>query len=190
MKKTTLILIAVAGMCATMFSSCKKSVPQSTITYVNDTHTPISISVNGASKTIAVRSTASYIANAGTEADVTASTSGSYGATITWSFTDNFPVNGGDNVSEPLDVDASYFYLEVINAYTAATSAIIVNLGLTSQTNEAMTIPNNGIAYGIGYYPAFSNTVIKATYTDNSTKTISSIAIPYTLNASYTANLF
>ena len=184
------MLIVVAVTCARMFSSCKKSNRQSTITYVNDTHTPINITVNGAGKTIAVRSSASYVANVGTQAVVTASTSGSYGATITWSFTDNFPASGGDNLSKPLDVDASYFYLEIINAYIAPTAAVIVNLGLASQTSDAVTIPNNGNTYGIGYYLAFSNTVIKATYTDNAAKIFSNIAIPDTLNAYYTAELY
>jgi len=189
MKKITLILIAVACIGAMMFSSCKKSTPQSTITFVNDTYTPINIVVNGAGKTIpAEGGSVVYVANVNTQASVSASTSGTYGATITWSFTDYFPSSGGDNLREPLDVDAQYFYLEAKYS-TSYVKSLIVNEGFTDSTNEIMTIPNDGNTYSIGYYPAFSNTMIKATFTDDSTFTIRNITIPHVLNASYTAYL-
>jgi len=70
MKKTTLILIAIVGVSATIFSSCKKSTPQSTLTFVNDTYTPISITVNGSSRTIAVNNSVSYVANVGSTANI------------------------------------------------------------------------------------------------------------------------
>jgi len=121
--------------------------------------------------------------------NITASTSGTYGATISWSYTDNFPASGGDDLDEPLDVESSYFYLTAVNTSTVAVKSLIVNEGLTSQTNKTMNIPNNGNTYGIGYYLAFSNTVIQATYTDNSITTLYSLPIPNTSNASYTADL-
>jgi len=189
MKKHSLILIAVVGLFATTFSSCKKAAQQSSITYVNDTYTPVNITVGGSSQTIAVGGSVTFIANVGTDVNVTASTSGSYGLSVPWSFPDTFPQVSGDNISETIDVPAEYFYLKAVNTYTAATVSLIVNLGLTAQTNENMTIPNDGNTYGIGYYYGFSNTEIKATYTDNSTLLITGITIPNTLNASYTASL-
>jgi len=190
MKKTTLILFAVVGIFATMFSACRKASPaHSTITYVNDAYTPMTVIINGYNQTIPAGGSATYTGDVSSEANGTATTSGTFGLTVSLTIADNYPDLSGDNVTYSLDIPAEYFYLKAVNTYTSPTSSIIVNLGLTSQTNEPVSVANDGNTYGIGYYYGFSNTVIKATYTDNTTLTISNLSIPNTLNASYTAQL-
>ena len=190
MKKATLVLIMAAGLFTTIFSSChKSSPPQSTITYVNDSYTPMTVTINGASETIPAGSSGTFSGNVGSEANGSYSTAGTYGLTVSQGIADNFPQDAGDNTTESIDIPAEYFYLKAVNTYTAPTVSLIVNLGLTSQTSENMTIPNDGNTYGIGYYYGFSNTEFKAYYTDNTSLIINNVSIPNVANASYTISL-
>ena len=162
----------------------------STLVYTNDTYTPITITFNGATSTIPVGSSIAYTGTAGAGASFSAYTSGAFGATITWpAVTDYFPTGGNDSPI-PLDVDASYFYLKVINIYSYATTSLVVNVGLTTQTNEAVGIPADGNTYGVGYYLAFANTAIRPYYADLSTSPSPYyLSIPNTPNASYTQTI-
>ena len=48
-------------------------------------------------------------------------------------------------------------------------SPIYVNYGLTDQTMDNISIPNNSVLYNIGYYRAYSNTQVRGYWTGTST---------------------
>ena len=171
------------------YSSCHKTQQYSTITYVNDAYTDISISVNGVSKTIPVGGSVSYTGAVSSNADLVASTSGTFGAQYPWSYTDVFHADANTELTKTLDVDPSYFFLEATNSYSYSTTQIEVNVGLVAQTIENISIPNDGNTYQLGYYQAFGNTAVKSFYSDLTTWTSPYLAIPNTYNASYTITL-
>ncbi len=163
----------------------------SSITYTNDTYTPINITVGGSAAVINAGTSVSFIGAAGTAVNVTAYTSGTtstgsqVGDLISWSFTDNFPTDG-DALTEPLDVSAAYFYLYMKNTNASESiNAIYVNYGSSQQTVDNVTVPNDGNVYGIGYYLAYSNTEVYATGSASSYWTWYP-AIPNVANATVT----
>ena len=186
---THVAIVLLGAFLISTYSSCKKEQQDSSITYVNDTYTPISIRVNGQAQTIPVGGSVSYIAVTGTTANVDASTAGTYGQTYSWSFTDNFPSDANTTITESLDVDASYFYLKAINSYASTTTQIEVNATLASQTVENISIPYDGNIYELGYYQAYGNTTVKAFYSDLTSWSSPVLSIPNTANASYTITL-
>ena len=160
----------------------------STITYTNDTYTPISINVGGSTAIINPSSSVSFSGGAGTAVNVSASTAGTttsgtqVGDLISWSFTDNFPT-GGDQLTEPLDVSADYFYLYVINKLTSNINSIVVN----SQSTNYISVPNDWNTYATGYFLAGSGYVtLYVTTTAGDNISYSGIGVPNTANASVT----
>ena len=157
----------------------------SSLIYQNNTFTPIEITVNGSSATIPVGGNVTYVGAAGAAADVSATTSGSYGLVISWSFSDVFPT-GGSIPIEPMDVSNQYFYLEMQNLYTSYISSITTNYNFNPyQMYEVISIPNDHLTYGIGYYDATNSTSVKVNFTDNTFVTTSYLNIPNENNAYY-----
>lgn len=137
----------------------------STLTYTNDTYTPIIITFNGQTSTIPVGSSVSYLGSAGSSVTFSAYTSGTttsgtqVGLQIQWpSTTDVFPGNGaaGETVI-PLDISSDYFFLKIINNSAYSIGKVEVNYDLLSATTNDVTIPNDGSTYNIGYYDAWTN---------------------------------
>jgi|GEM_PF-984140 len=144
-----------------------------TVTYQNNTFTTMNVYVAGSSTPTYTIAPNSSIVISGTWGTVlssvaqTASYSSSntqIGLLMSWSLNDTFPATG--NITEPLDVDANYFFLEVQNNST--TGNILTNIA-TNTSNPGYTlsysvdITPNGTTYGFGYYYAFSNTAIDIT---------------------------
>jgi len=165
MKQTKISLLitvaAVLGFSAILFTSCKKDKVYTTLYYQNNTFTPVYITINGASNTIAAGSTVSFTGQQGSEANGSASTSGTttsgsaLGQTISWTLADNFPASGTQ--TNEINVSSDFFYLKINNTSPYAISSVYVNFGLTSQTLDYATLPNDGNTYGIGYYDAWTN---------------------------------
>jgi len=159
-----------------------------TITYTNDTYTPISITANGSTQTIPVGSYVSYTGTTGTSITITASTSGktSGGAVIgtirSWTSTNTFPASGTLNID--LDVSADIFYLEIQNNDpTYAVQGVYVNYGSPYQTfDNNFSIPNNGSIYGVGYYQAITSNEIYFLSYPAGTSWTAYPAFPVTLN--------
>lgn len=193
--KKILYSILMCILAAITSFSCKKKTQTSSIVFTNDTYTPVHIDVNGNAQTIPVGGAATYYGNTGSAANVTATTSGStssgtqVGDLISWSFTDYFPNDGGAAASDPLDVDASYFYLYVINNSGLSATSLIVNVSLASQTTDNVVVPSDGNTYGIGYYLGYSNTQVEAMLSNNTSWTSSALYIPNTNNASATVTI-
>ena len=163
----------------------------SSITFSNDTYTPISITVNNSPATIDVGSSVTFSGTAGSTAAVYASTSGSttggtqVGQLIVWSYTDKFPVNGS-TLTEPFDVSSDYFFLKMINVNSSQSIITVkVNYQTTAEVDDNVTIPNDGNTYDIGYYSAYSNTEVYATSSSSGFWTWFP-SIPNTANAEVT----
>jgi len=166
------------------------------ISYTNDTYTPITITLNGVTQTIANGSTVSFDGVAGSTATVSAYTYGTtssntqLGEKITWSFTDNFSTDGSDP-DEPLDAPNDVFYLEMVdNSATESITSITVNPGATDAVTDELNIPNNSQIYGVGYYPVETTgpTSIYVVGNTGGTSTFN-LTIPSVANASTTATI-
>ena len=166
----TFRLFLAALTVASALSGCSKSnnggpsTPSTTsLVYVNNTYTPISISINGASSTIAVGDSLTCTGKPGTPNTGSALTSGitttnqTVGTVITWDIADVFPTSG--KTSESLDVSPQYFFLKVNNTSSYNVTGVYVNYGLVAQTLDNVSF-GSGL-YNIGYYPAYTNSNVR-----------------------------
>lgn len=133
-----------------------------TISYRNNVFTPITIAVNGATKTIPVGGSVSYTGKYGETITGSAltyqtTTSGTrLGIIVYWNtFTHTFPASGNNEI--PLNLASSVFFLNIKNNSSETINKVYVNYGLTSETLDNVTIPSDGVAYGIGYYNGYVN---------------------------------
>lgn len=154
------------------FTQCKKAIsdlinPTSTIKFINSTYTTIDITFNSETRSILPGGTASFTSNVGSYATGNASTSGKtsigtqVGLLMTWSLSETFPGSGVTN-EVTLDVTSTYFFLKIQNTSTKSIQKVYVNYGLTNQTIDNISIPNDGVTYFIGYYRAYSNSNVRA----------------------------
>lgn len=168
LSRTALLLSFVV-----FFSQCKKDIaallnPTSTITFINPTFTTVDITFNGETKTIAPGTSVKFTGTADASASGSASTSGKtttgsqVGLMMTWTISEYFPASNG-NLDYTLNVGSNYFFLKVINqSPTLSIQKIYSNYGLVAQTVDNISIPNNGTTYYIGYYPAYTNSNVRA----------------------------
>ncbi len=131
------------------------------VEYFNDTYTPIIITAGGNTNTIPVGGSITYTGSYGDKLTGTATTSGTtsngsvVGITLSWTLDVNFPATG--TLQQPLDVQSDYFFLQIANTSPYSIQRVYVNYGLNAQTVDNITIPNNGVVYGTGYYEAYTN---------------------------------
>jgi hypothetical protein len=156
-------------------TNCQTST-NTTITYQNNAFTPVTIVNNGNSQVIQPGSTVSYTGSPNSTLTITASTSGmsttgtQIGLKVTWNINNTFPATGTSNYN--IDVSSDYFYLEIKNGNSSATgTTLYTNYQLDGQTTDYLSIPNNNVTYGIGYYSSgitdlylLSNTSLTWTY--------------------------
>jgi len=132
-----------------------------TVQYNNNTNTTLSITINGSTQTIPAKGNVTFTGTYGDAASGSATTNLNYGYLLTWntSLATTFPASGIQTVN--IDVSTTWFLLLIQNnsAYTIVNT--YVNYGLTVQTLEHPTIPNNGTEYIIGYYKAYPNTTVR-----------------------------
>lgn len=166
------------------------------ISYQNNTFTPITIAVNGVTKTIPVGSSYAFTGKVGTVAAGSATTSGAasslgistpggiIGLTINWDINNNFPT--GDTTRIPLDVGATYFFLRLSNSNAKNIIDYYVNYAFSyGMTYEDITVPNTGTTYDMGYYLAYPGSNVQVQTSDS--KIIwKAISLPFTNNQSAT----
>jgi hypothetical protein len=202
--QTKNILSYVGIITVLLFTACQKTATapnggggggnsSTTITYVNDSYTPISITVNGSTQTIAAGQNVVFKGTAGATATGQASTSGittsntQVGLLMTWTLNNNFPTTGNFTVN--LDVPSTYFFLKIINNSTSTTTKLYVNYGLTSQTLENISMAPNTNVYNLGYYLAYTNSNVRL---ENATSFwyFSPLNLPFVVNQQFigTAN--
>jgi len=137
----------------------------STITLNNQTFTPIYVTVNGSTSTIAVGGALTYTGIPGASFTYTAYTygtnsiGGQVGEEITWGDTYTFP-SSGDSPWNLFTTSAVFFLKVQNNDPSYVGNGLYVNYGLTEQSFDNISIQNTGIVYNTGYYDAFTNTEI------------------------------
>ncbi len=162
------------------------------VTFINTTHTSMSITAYSVTRTVAVNDSTIYTLSTNPRSLVfTASTSGKttggtvIGVTLNWGGSGN-PINVSSLTSARLylQVPSTYFYMYMKNTGSQALGPIYVNYGLTDQTVDHISVPNGGATYNIGYYKAYTNTIVRAYWTSPSTSYSywSSIPFPWTVN--------
>jgi hypothetical protein len=133
------------------------------LVYVNDTYTPINITVNGATSSIPAGQSVTFKGAAGSANTGTATTSGvtstntTVGLVMSWAINDVFPSSGSAN--KTLDVGANYFFLKITNQSSYAVNGVYVNYGLVAQTLDNITFGSG--TYNVGYYAAYSNSNVR-----------------------------
>ena len=173
----------------------------SSIVFTNNTPTEIYMVVNSMSGVIPPNGiTRAFTDTSGKAANVYAFTVGTLssglpaGDTVKWTTTYNFPTTATSDTAlqEPLNVGASYFYLNIVNNDTAlqTVDSVVVDYG-TGITTNGISIPPNNISYGIGYYTANTSTTVTAYGSKGSvwTFTNAQLALPYTTNQAVTITI-
>lgn len=139
----------------------------STITFKNQTFTPITISFNGQTKTAAAGMNAIFSGNPNSTATGSASTSGKttsgtqVGLLMNWPLSIPFPA-AGTNYNYSLGLGPDYFFLKLKNQSNRNILKLYVNYGITAQTLDNVSIPNNGSLYNLGYYRAYLHSNVRA----------------------------
>jgi hypothetical protein len=82
------------------------------------------------------------------------------GSKLTWSSLIDLSV--GKSKAIDLITGPQYFFIYVTNRGTRALSPFYVNYGTVSQSLDNITILADGQKYTTGYYPAYSNTEVRA----------------------------
>ncbi len=162
----------------------------STITYFNNTFTPVYITINGSSTTIQPGESVFYYGTPGDNAVGTATTYGQtnsgtqIGDAINFTFNDVFSYNGG--LEDDINISSDYFYLKINNASSFNIGQEYVNFGTNAHTYDQVSIPNDGNTYGMGYYLAYNNTELRLLTSGGGHVWDYVINIPFQQNASYT----
>ena len=131
-----------------------------TIAFQNNSFTPINLTVNGVSTTIAPDSAFVVTGQAGDPVSGTAQTSGLtstntvVGSVVSWNFGFTFPADVLHS-TYPFNVPSTYFFLIINNQSSYSVTGLYVNYGLAAQSFDNITFGQG--TFNIGYYPAFSN---------------------------------
>lgn len=177
-----------------LLNGCSKNDPKpntSTLTFNNNTFTPLSITLNGSSQTIPTGSTLVMTGKPGSSLGGGASTNGQttsgaqLGGKITWTISNTFPASGNQYVN--LNAESSVFFLQVVNHSAYTITKVYVNYGLVNQQSNSLNIPNDGQTYSIGYYYAYTNSNVRLE-ANGVYWLVSSLGLPFTDNQSFTFN--
>jgi hypothetical protein len=193
------VLVSFCTICALFLlvtSSCTKPSPAITsINFVNNTYTPITITINGKTSVIPIAGSVQYSGVAGDAATGYASTSGTtssggqVGQLVGWNnISYSFPTNTS-SIDIPMNIGSDLFFLRINNSSPYSFSQVYVNYGTTDQTLDNVAVPNDGYTYGIGYYSAYSNSNVHLV-SASSVYMNFSLVLPFTNNQSITVNAY
>lgn len=150
------------------------------VTFINTTHTPMSITVLSVTRTVQSGDSITYTLTINPRSLVyDASTSGStsggtqVGLKFTWGGAGNpIDVSSYESVRLRLQISSTYFFMYISN--TGATlSPLYVNYQLSDQTVDYISIPGNGVKYSIGYYKANPGATALALFYPSTTRGVS-----------------
>lgn len=138
-----------------------------TVTFKNPAFTPLTVTLKEyGTETAAAGSSCSFTCPKNADLAFHAETMGMtstgqvVGLKLVWDNTFNSGTNG---YVWTMNVTSEYFYLNVINNNSSLNiSKLYVNYGLSSQSIDNISIPNDGKLYSIGYYKAYSNSNVRA----------------------------
>lgn len=150
--------------CATGYTGDFCEIPNVTgIVFKNNTFTPVNITTNSGTKTVAAGKTLAYYGNYGDSLKASASTQGNYGLLVKWgNLTRKFPIR--DTMQVDINLPSTYFYVFVRNNATEPLRNVYVNYNIPShpeyQTLDILPIPVH-VTYGIGYYKLYYNSNVR-----------------------------
>src|SRR3989339_448612 len=152
------------------FITVTNPLPTTNLTFNNKIFTPIIVTCNNETQTIAVGGSVSY-AITGTSVNYTASTKGTtssgslIGLEMTWA---NSVTLSGSSQSLDLITSSSYFFLKIQNSGYSTLTDLWVNKDLASELNyPTVTFPwssTSSPTYETGYFRAWTNSNIKISY--------------------------
>ena len=172
-------------LCPSGFTGLRcENLATTTITYNNNTFTPVSISINGVAASIPAGGSVFYSGLYGDAAVGTASTNVQFGLILSWDLSDLFPPNGTSVVN--INVSSTHFFLFITNNSVYTIGQVYVNYGLTTQTYDAVNIPHDDYNYSIGYYDAYTNSNLYLLTPGGGHFWSYNISLSFTENQSYT----
>jgi hypothetical protein len=160
--------------------------------FVNTAYTPMSITVQGVTRTVQPGDSTTYNFSTNPQSLVyDASTSGktsggtTVGLVLTWGGSGS-PINVSSYASVRLSLQVSSTYFFMYMSSTGATlGPVYVNYGLSDQTVDNISIPNNGVKYSIGYYKAHSGAIVRAyKYPSTTSYVYWTLSFPFNVNQS------
>ncbi len=146
--------------------------PRTDLVFRNNVFTDVNLTLEGDTRTLAAGDSITFNDFEGFETTYSAETSGKstqgliVGLAIYWQ--EKIVLNGTKMVVD-LDLAKDYFYLYITNNGEHHLAPLYVNFGLPEQTIDNVVMQANGTRYQIGYYRAFSETVIRANWMDDPT---------------------
>ncbi|MEI8279653.1 MAG: calcium-binding EGF-like domain-containing protein [Bacteroidota bacterium] len=161
---------------------CEKR-KQSITVFKNNTNTDILLTIKGVTDTIPYGSSLSFTGlygdtltgSATTITHINLGTGAAIGWRINWDINDAFLVDGVNTHS--LDASNSYFYLQISNQSTSSIKEVDVNYGMSMQTNDTISIPNDGYVYNLGYYPAYNNSNVRVIFNTGDTTNYTNLGL-------------
>ncbi len=195
----------VNGQTSIMFNQCSSTLSLSsgagspanstntTLTFNNTAFTPVSVVIGADTKIVQPGATVVFSGSKGAAAIGSASTSGTtttgtqVGLKISWNINTTFPSSG--NTTTNLDVNGDLFFVKLTNVSAKQIVKIYSNYGLSDQTLDNLSIPNNGTEYSIGYYKAFSNSNVRAEAADGTFWTWNSSTLALTFKNNQVVSL-
>jgi hypothetical protein len=157
------ILVLIFSGCTKTVSTTPPAPTTTSLVYTNDAYTPVLITLNGVSSTIAPGASATFTGTPGSAVSGAAATSGLtatnnvVGAVINWTIADQFPSTG--STTKTLDVSPTFFFLKIDNTSIYGVTGVYVNFDLLAQSFDNINFGNG--TFNIGYYPAYSNSNIR-----------------------------
>jgi hypothetical protein len=157
------------------------------VTFINTTRTSMSVTVLTVTRTILKNDSSTFTLSTNPRSLVyTASTSGKttggsvVGLVLNWGGSGS-PINVSTYTSVRLllQVPSTYFFMYMTNTGKTTLGPIYVNYGLTDQTVDYVSVPGDGVMYSIGYYKAFTNTVVRAYWSSPTTSYTSWSSLPF-----------
>ncbi len=159
------------------------------ITFNNNVFTDIEIMVNSTKKTVHAGGSVDFLVlpNNGV-IHYTAKTSGEtssgvqIGLMLEWNY--NVQTYGNSSVTRDLIASSDYFFIKFKNEGTHDLTPLYVNAGNSDQTIDNIVLYNNHIEYRVGYYRAYSSTVVRAYFADDADEYVywDNLGLPFTDN--------
>jgi hypothetical protein len=138
-----------------------------TAIFHNYLYTDLLVTVNAQTRTIAPQDSTTYSikplpASLTYHAETSGKTSSGtrIGYLLSWDYTTN--VSGTTSRIIDPGISSNYFFMYIRNSGGVALGPIYVNYGLSDQSMDNISLPTGGLNYRIGYYPAHSNTQVRA----------------------------
>ena len=144
--------------------------PTTDVTFYNNTFKDIRITVDYTEKIIESSGSVTFYGLEGNSVAYYAETSGQttsgtqVGLLLYW---DNSIDLEGGTLDWDLNIGSDFYFMRITNNGTHVLTPLEVTQGLGDVMTENIVIPNDGVKYDIGYYEAYSETLVKGYFEDD-----------------------